>query len=120
MAYIRKREKLLTGFQESRDWSPEIDLQVDFVMVYGIDSGMPERIRAYREKGYIVHVMAGSAWGPYQDFLNGEWDGISHWDESQTDRNGNPILHGVDTPYLVPSVAFSDYLADRLKAAVLL
>lgn len=118
MAYIRKREKLLTGFQESRDWSPEIDLQVDFVMVYGIDSGMPERIRAYREKGYIVHVMAGSAWGPYQDFLNGEWDGISHWDESQTDRNGNPILHGVDTPYLVPSVAFSDYLADRLKAAV--
>ena len=85
MAYIRKREKLLTGFQESRDWSPEIDLQVDFVMVYGIDSGMPERIRAYREKGYIVHVMAGSAWGPYQDFLNGEWDGISHWDESQTE-----------------------------------
>lgn len=118
MAYIRKCEELLTGYQESKDWSPEIDMQVDFVMVYGIDSGMPERIRAYREKGYVVHVMAGSAWGPYQDFLNGEWDGRSHWDESQTDRNGNPILHGVDTPYLVPSVAFSDYLADRLKAAV--
>ena len=64
MAYIRKGEELLTGCQESRDWSPEIDLQVDFVMVYGIDGGMPERIRAYREKGYVVHVMAGSAWGP--------------------------------------------------------
>lgn len=94
IAYIRKREELLTDYQESGEWSPEIDMQVDFVMVYGIDGGMPTRVRACREKGYIVHVMAGSAWGSYQDFLNGEWDGRKHGDERQTDRNGDSARRG--------------------------
>lgn len=118
MAYIRERKELLTGCQEGREWSPEIDLQYDFVMVYGIDEGMPDRVRAYREKGYAVHVMTGSAWGRYRDFLDGEWDGRSHWDESQTNRAGEPILHGVDVPYLSPSVALAGYLSKRLEAAV--
>lgn len=118
MAYIRNRTELLTGCQESKEWSPEIDLQYDFVIVYGIDDQMPERIQKFREKGYIVHVMTGCAWGEYQDYLNGKWDGRAHWDESQTDREGNPILHGIEVPYLVPSVSFSNYLSKRLEAAI--
>ena len=118
MAYIRNRTELLTGCQESKEWSPEIDLQYDFVIVYGIDDQMPERIQKFREKGYIVHVMTGCAWGEYQDYLNGKWDGRTHWDESQTDREGNPILHGIEVPYLVPSVSFSNYLSKRLEAAI--
>ena len=87
-------------------------------MVYGIDSDMPERIRVYKEKGYVIHLMTGSAWGEYQDYLNGEWDGQNHWDEAQTDRNGRPIMHGVDVPYLCPTKAFSNYLIEKLKPAV--
>lgn len=96
----------------------QTDLQYDFVMVYGTDPDMPNRIRQYREKGYVVHLMTGSAWGNYQDYLNGQWDGQDHWDESQLDRQGNPILHGVDVPYLCPSMAFAQYLTQSLYPAV--
>lgn len=118
MAYIRDRHELLTGCQERSPWSPETDLQYDFIMVYGVDEEMPERIRVFREKGYVVHLMTGSAWGDYQDYLSGEWDGKQHWDESQTDRHGKPILHGVDVPYMCPTNAFSEYLTEKLKPAV--
>lgn len=53
MAYIRNRTELLTGCQESKEWSPEIDLQYDFVIVYGIDDQMPERIQKFREKATL-------------------------------------------------------------------
>lgn len=118
MAYIRSRSECLTGCQDSKPWSPKTDLQYDFIMVYGTDEGMPERIRGYREKGYTVHLMTGSAWGEYQDYLNGEWDGVNHWDESQTDRHGHPIMHGVDVPYLCPTLPFCRYLTEKLLPAV--
>ena len=48
MAYIRDRHELLTGCQDRSPWLPETDFQYDFIMVYGIDDEMPERIRKYR------------------------------------------------------------------------
>ena len=98
MAYFHNRQECLTGCQDSSPWSPKTDLQYDFIMVYGVDEDMPARIAKYREKGYVVHLMTGSAWGEYQDYLNGQWDGAEHWDESQMDRHGQPILHGVNVP----------------------
>jgi len=118
MAHLRNRTECLTGCQDRSPWSPQTDLQYDFIMVYGTDGEMPERIRQYREKGYVVHLMAGSAWGDYQDYLGGKWDGVSHWDESQMDRNGNPILHGINVPYLCPSMPFCRYLTQQLLPAV--
>ena len=118
MAYIRDRHELLTGSQDRSPWSPETDLQYDFIMVYGIDDEMPERIRVYKEKGYVIHLMTGSAWGEYQDYLYGEWDGENHWEESQMDRYGKVILHGVDVPYMCPTKSFSAYITEKLKPAV--
>lgn len=118
MAFLHDRHLCLTGVQDNRAWTPETDLQYDFIMVYGVDENMPERICTYREKGYVVHLMTGSAWGEYQDYLNGEWDGVNHWDESQCDRLGNPILHGVNVPYLCPTESFARYLLEKLKPAV--
>ena len=57
MAYIRNKKEELTGYQASGDFRPSVDLQCDFVMVYGIDDTMPDRIRQYREKGYVIHLM---------------------------------------------------------------
>ncbi len=118
MAYIHDRRECLTGVQDSSPWTAEADIQCDFVMVYGIDDGMPDRVRRYREKGYVVHLMTGSAWGEYQDYLDGQWDGKKHWDESQQDRFGKPILHGIDVPYLCPTLAFGEYLTEKIKIAV--
>lgn len=118
MSYIRERSAELTGFQEHSPYNPGIDLQCDFVMVYGTDETMPERVRQFKEKGYAVHLMTGIAWGTYQDYLYGEWDGREHWDESQQDRHGQYILHGKDVPYMVPTIAFTEYITERLKTAV--
>lgn len=114
MAFIREKEEIKTGFQELEPWSSEIDLQTDFVMVYGLNESLESRMQQYRERGYKVHLMLGCAWGNYKEYLCGRWDGKEHWDECQTDRNGNPILHGVDTPYMVPTRSFIQYLTEHL------
>lgn len=118
MSYIRERSQELTGYQESAPWQSNIDVQCDFVMVYGIDASMPLRVRQFREKGYVVHLMTGISWGEYQDYLYGEYDGKNHWDESQMDRHGKHIKHGKEVPYMSPTVAFAGYLTEKLKIAV--
>lgn len=118
MAYIRNKTDELTGYQASAQFRSSVDLGCDFVMVYGIDDTMPERIRQYREAGYVIHLMTGIAWGEYQDYLDGKWDGRKHWDEGQVERSGKDVIHNPTVPYMVPTVAFSEYLTERLKIAV--
>lgn len=118
MAYIRDKAEELTGYQAGEAFRPSVDLECDFVMVYGIDDSMPERIRQYRNQGYVIHLMTGIAWGEYQDYLDGRWDGTMHQDEGQVQRDGSGVCHNPAVPYMVPSVAFSEYLTERLKIAV--
>ncbi len=118
MAYIRDRHEELTGFQESGDFKKIFDVQCDFVMVYRINETLAQRIKDYRDAGYVIHLMSGISWGYYADYLYGKWDGIDHWDEAQEDRYGNRIMHGKDCPYMVPSITFADYLTEKLKIAV--
>lgn len=118
MAYIRDKAEELTGYQAGEAFRPSVDLGCDFVMVYGIDDSMPERIRQYRNQGYVIHLMTGIAWGEYQDYLDGRWDGRKHQDEGQVQRDGAGVRHNPTVPYMVPSVAFSEYLTERLKTAV--
>lgn len=118
MSYIRSRTEELTGFQERATYRPTFDFATDFVMVYGTDETMPRRVREYREAGYVVHLMTGIAWGNYQDYLDGSFDGIPHWEESQRSRSGNDIIHNPTVPYMVPTESFVTYLIARLKVAV--
>lgn len=114
MGFIRDRKELRTGYQEIQPWKPELDLQCDFVMVYGLDKTLQKRIDEYRSKGYEVHLMTGCAWGSYDDYLDGRWDGREHWDECQQDRRGEKIMHGVNIPYMVPTMNFAEYLSEKL------
>lgn len=107
-----------TGFQESRPYGEKYDLRTDFVMVYGISDDLEERIAGWKERGYIIHLMTGVSWGQYQGYLYGEYDGRTHWDEAQMNRAGDHLLHGKDVPYMVPTVAFSEFLATGIKRAI--
>lgn len=118
MAFIRNRNEEKTGYQASARLFDAIDNQCDFVMVYGLNDSAPERIAEYRAQGYVIHFMTGIAWGGYSDYLYGKYDGTDHWDEAQTDRDGNIIAHGKDCPYMVPTVSFADYITDKLKPIV--
>ena len=84
----RKRECEYTGFQESAPYSDAFSIGSDFVMVYGLNNDLPDRILGYRRRGYIVHLMTGVSWGAYTDYLDGKFDGRPHWDEAQKDRRG--------------------------------
>lgn len=114
----RKRECEYTGFQESAPYSDAFSIGSDFVMVYGLNNDLPDRIRGYRRRGYIVHLMTGVSWGAYTDYLDGKFDGRPHWDEAQKDRRGEPVNHGARSPYMIPTDAFADYLTEHIKPAI--
>ncbi|MBO4547911.1 MAG: hypothetical protein J5758_01720 [Abditibacteriota bacterium] len=106
-----------TTFQEASPYSDRIDIKTDAVMVYGI-GGCEERLAKWKERGYITHLMTGVAWGDYQDFLFGQWDGVNHEDAGQKDRNGNEINHGPTVPYMVPVRSYGKYLCEGVKKAI--
>ncbi len=107
-----------TSFQTALPWSPRGDLQSDVAMVYGIDPAMPSRVATWRQHGYQIHVMTGVAWGEYQDYLYGRFDGINHEDEAQTDRDGNKIGHGGDVYYMSPGTNYGKFLCVGVQRAL--
>src|SRR5882757_27938 len=107
-----------TSFQTGASWSPRGNLGSDVAIVYGIDTNLPARIESWREHGYRIHVMTGVAWGQYQDYLYGRFDGINHEDEAQTDRDGNKIGHGGDVYYMCPGTNYGKFLCVGVQRAL--
>lgn len=107
-----------TCFQTGKGWSENSNLRSDVAIVYGIDAGLPQRIETWRDHGYRIHVMTGVAWGEYQDYLYGRFDGINHEDEAQTDRNGNKIGHGGDVYYMCPGTNYGKFLCVGVQRAL--
>lgn len=107
-----------TSFQTGSPWTPKGDLRSDVAIVYGIDPKLPSRIETWRDHGYRIHVMTGVAWGEYQDYLYGRFDGINHEDEAQTDINGNKIGHGGDVYYMSPGTNYGKFLCVGVQRAL--
>jgi hypothetical protein len=110
------REK--TSFQISAPWKAEYDVRSDIAMVYGMSKDFEERVKAYRDNGYNVEFMTGIAWGEYQDYFLGKWDGKMHLDEGQKQRNGDTIWHGHYVPYIVPTENYLGYMKSILKRVI--
>lgn len=115
-----KRER--TAFQTGQPWKPTTDVRADVAIVYGVGgnpsekrSGLTfeERVQTWRDKGYTTHFMTGIAWGEYQDYFTGEWDGKWHLDEGQVTQEGDTIWHGHMVPYIVPSMNFIRYMKEN-------
>jgi hypothetical protein len=115
---LSRRADERTSFQTGARWDPMLQLPADVAMCYGVEPDLSPRIKQWKDKGYIVHVMTGVAWGNYQDYLYAKFDGKRHVDEAQTDRWGNVISHGGDVYYMCPGPTFGDYLAQRVRAAI--
>ena len=71
-----------SAFQTSGAWKPITDVRSDVAIVYGTsdqkDLTFEQRVDSWRKKGYTTHFMTGIAWGEYQDYFTGKWDGKSH------------------------------------------
>ena len=116
------KDSVKTTFQTSQGWRPTIDNRADAVMVYGVGGNpternapgsVEERIASWRERGYVTHFMTGIAWGSYQDYFTGDWDGDWHLDEGQVRMEGDTIWHGPMVPYIVPTENYLSYFKER-------
>ncbi|MEO8110762.1 MAG: hypothetical protein ABI594_12050 [Ginsengibacter sp.] len=112
-----------TAFQTSSPWRPEIDVRSDIAIVYGAgdhrDMTFSQRVKSWRERGYQTDFMTGIAWGNYQDYFLGEWDGKNHLGEGQVQRNGDTIWHGKNVPYIVPVTSFIEYMKTAIIKKVI-
>ena len=109
---IRSPEK--TSFQTASPWRPEIDVRSDIAIIYGAGDkpGMSfeQRVQSWRDKGYQTDFMTGIAWGEYDDYFLGKWDGKNHLGDGQVMQNGDTIWHGHNIPYVVPVASFIQYM----------
>lgn len=107
-----------TTFQTAQPWNDAWDIRTDVVMAYGIDEGLPARLKSYIERGYVPHVMTGVSWGEYQDYLYGRFDGQNHEDAAQQRKDGSKVSHGGDVYYMVPEINFGKFLNVGVKRAI--
>ena len=63
--------------------------------------------------------MTGIAWGNYQDYFLGKWDGKNHLGEGQVQGNGDTIWHGKNVPYIVPVASFINYMKTAIVKKVI-
>src|SRR5687767_8380421 len=112
-----------TAFQTSHYWIPEIDVRSDIAIVYGVGQrgnfSFEERVKSWRDRGYQVHFMTGIAWGNYEDYFTGKWDGKNHFGEGQVTVKGDTIWHGRNVPYIVPVASFIDYMKKAVVKRVI-
>ena len=115
-----------TTFQTSNPWKPVTDVRADVAIVYSVkdhhgkgNMSFEERVQSWRDKGYTTHFMTGIAWGEYQDYFTGGWDGKKHLDEGQVTQKGDTIWHGHMVPYIVPSNNFIAYMKEKVIKRVI-
>lgn len=108
-------DRVKTTFQTSVGWRPTLDTRADVAIVYGTISpeSLQERLQSWRDRGYETHYMTGIAWGAYQDYFTGKWDGRWHLDEGQVEASGDTIWHGKLIPYIVPTENYLKYFKER-------
>ena len=88
-----------TSFQTPTEYRAENDIRTDAVIVY---SDLADRIRSWREKGYVVQTMYG--FRTYQDYVD------KHPEEVQTAADGTMLTCGPGSYYMVPT-------QNRIRAA---
>jgi hypothetical protein len=123
---LQKSSGEKTTFQTANPWKPVTDTRADVAIIYSVkehhEKGnltFEQRVQSWRDKGYKTHFMTGIAWGEYQDYFTGKWDGKWHLDEGQVTQKGDTIWHGRMVPYIVPSTNFINYLKEKVIKRVI-
>lgn len=116
--FDRPEDQDRLSFQTGGPWSPRVDLNADVALVYGIGRSLAARFEDWRGHGYRIHVMTGVAWGGYQDYIHGQWNGRKHENEEQMRNDGSPKGHGGDVYYMSPGEDYAAYLSEGVKRAL--
>ncbi len=107
-----------TLFQEGQPWFGGFDVQADMAIAYRVSDTLRDRLVGWKAHGYRAGLMTGLAWGHYESYLSGKWDGHDHQDEAQCMAEAKPRLHGPGIPYMVPGDSYARYLGELLGQAI--
>lgn len=107
-----------TSFQIAAPYDSRYHVRADAAIAYGVNDTLTSRIRGWREQGYSPQLMTGAAWGEYEAYIRGDFDGHKHNDEGQADGSGATIWHHPGVPYMVPTPSYVDYLTSLSCQAV--
>jgi len=109
-----------TCFQTASHYDDKLDIASDIAIVYGINQSLPDRLRGWRDAGYTTHLMTGIAWGSYEEYFDGRYDGKPHRDEIQELKDGKKMWHGRSTTvgYNVPTESYANFIKGRIKTAI--
>jgi hypothetical protein len=118
MQLSAQENRLKTSFQIAEKWLPEYDVRADVAILYGMDSTFANRYQSWKEKGYNIQFMTGIAWGDYQDYFTGKFDGRTHFDDAQIDAKGDTLWHNKNVPYVNPSDSYLAYIKAQVKKAI--
>lgn len=123
LSFLTAESQEKTAFQTAHQWIPEIDVRSDIAIVYGVSErgrmSFEDRVKSWRDRGYNVHFMTGIAWGQYDDYFLGKWDGKNHLGEGQQTIKGDTIWHGRNIPYVVPVASFIEYMKKEVVKRVI-
>jgi len=104
------KEKTASQIADARDERCEVCSDED--IVYGIHDArenFAERAKS-RDKGEEAHFMTEIAWEQHKDYVLGQYEAKTYFDEKQQKRNGDITWHGENAPYIVPSDSRLNYL----------
>ncbi len=96
-----------TSFQTGERFDPGIGVHTDAVLVYSSD---PQVYAGWADKGYVLQTMGGFREGP--EYLK------QFPDEVQRDGNGNPIVIGGSSYYMLPTPHRNDVSKQYYQAAI--
>lgn len=122
------RDRQKTAFQTASGWMPQIDIRSDVAIIYGVNGNpsdrrhkgaFTDRVKSWQDRGYATHFMTGIAWGAYQDYFYGGWDGKTHLDEAQVAIHHDTVWHGGGIPYIVPVQSYIDYFKKAVVEKVI-
>ncbi len=124
-----------TCFQTGQAFNPRFDIRSDIAIVYGVrgisdervsnlknnlfhSKDLLDRINSWKKEGYITQFMTGIAWGEYQNYFDGKYDGIKHDGDGQMDKDGKIIWHNQGVPYVVPTSSYINYFKSMIKTVI--
>jgi len=109
-----------TCFQTASRYDDRLDIASDIAIVYGVNESLPQRIKGWRDAGYSIHLMTGIAWGSYEEYFDGRYDGKKHYDEIQERKDGSKMWHGGSTTvgYNVPTESYAAFLKTKMRTAI--
>jgi hypothetical protein len=108
-----------TFFQTNVGFDGRIALDVDFLVVHRHgDPTMANEMKTWMEAGFPTGRMFFIGSDADRLYTTGKWDGKEHLDETEVNREGQPIECGGTRPYMIPTEGWKAFVREQIKIGI--